>query len=166
MGSSGGLGVDPLFRSLSRFFSAVRRKILMVVRKFLCGVQSVADSGECSHRGHADGSFAWHLSQIAWPQQGRRKASTASLLQTAHRSFAGISSGDKDLGQVVSGNSEGDTTANRRLRSPDDLSLSIGDYRSSHFVHTAMCSRSRRAFCTGSGKRLFLVEGKLHREQN
>jgi hypothetical protein len=32
------------------------------------------------------------FSQIAWSQHGRRNAFTASLPQTAHRSFIGISS--------------------------------------------------------------------------
>lgn len=37
------------------------------------------------------------VSQIAWSQQGRRKALTASLLQTAHLSFMGISSRLREL---------------------------------------------------------------------
>ena len=69
----------------------------MVVRSALCGLQSSADRGECSHTGHDEGSVDWQLAQMACSQQGRRKASTASLLQMAQRSLAGISSWDSEL---------------------------------------------------------------------
>ena len=90
----------------SRFFSAVRRKTLIVVRSALCGLQSSPDRGECSHTGHDEGSVDWQLAQMACSQQGRRKASTASLLQMAQRSLAGISSWDSELecGDCVSQN--------------------------------------------------------------
>jgi len=69
----------------------------MVVRKDLLGLQSSAERGECSQTGHDEGSDDWQASQMACSQQGRRKALTASLLQMAHLSLAGISSWDSDL---------------------------------------------------------------------
>jgi hypothetical protein len=86
----------------SRFFSSVRRKTLIVVRRALCGLQSSADKGECSQTGHEAGRVAWQPSQMACSQQGKRNALTASLLQMAHRSFAGISSCGSELGLHVS----------------------------------------------------------------
>jgi hypothetical protein len=81
----------------SRFFSSVRKNTLMVVRSALCGLQSSADSGECSQTGHDAGRVDWQLSQMACSQHGRRKALTASLLQMAQRSFAGMSSCGREL---------------------------------------------------------------------
>ena len=81
----------------SRFFSSVRKNTLMVVRNALCGLQSSADSGECSQTGHELGSVDWQFSQMACSQHGRRNALTASLLQMAHRSFAGMSSCGRQL---------------------------------------------------------------------
>ena len=69
----------------------------MVVRSALCGLQSSADRGECSHTGHEEGRVEWQLSQIACSQHGKRNALIASLLQMAHRSFAGMSSWDSEL---------------------------------------------------------------------
>ena len=84
-------------RFVSRFFSSVRRNTLIVVRNDLCGLQSSAERGECSQTGQEAGSVDWQSSHIACSQQGRRKGLTANLLQIAHRSFAGMSSGASDL---------------------------------------------------------------------
>lgn len=59
VGSTGVTGVASLTsleRSASRFFSAVRRKTLIVVRSDLFGLQSSADKGECSQIGQEEGS--------------------------------------------------------------------------------------------------------------
>lgn len=120
-GSTGVTGVASLARWASRFFSAVRRKTLIVVRSALLGLQSSADRGECSQIGHDEGSDDWpgkgrvsqsvtlpteqqtseslHDSQIACSQHGRRNAFTANLLQIAHRSLMGMSSGLKELSE-------------------------------------------------------------------
>jgi hypothetical protein len=102
-------------RLASRFFSSVRRKTRTVVRRDLCGVQSSLESGECSQMGHEEGSVEWPMqpvsrspgvwkdgynvqpSQIACSQHGSLNALTASLLQMAQRSFAGMSSVDREL---------------------------------------------------------------------
>lgn len=97
LGSTGVAGAASLGRFDSRFFSSVRRNTLIVVRKALCGLQSSADRGECSQTGHEVGKVDWQLSHIACSQHGRRNALSASLLQMAHRSFAGISSWDREL---------------------------------------------------------------------
>lgn len=44
-------------RLASRFFSAVRRNTLIVVRNDLFGLQSSADKGECSQTGHDTGKL-------------------------------------------------------------------------------------------------------------
>lgn len=69
----------------------------MVVRRALFGLQSSTDSGECSQTGHWAGSLEWQPSHIDWSQHGNRKALAASLLQMAHRSLMGISSGTRAL---------------------------------------------------------------------
>jgi len=92
VGSMGVIGVASLGRLISLFFSSVLKKTLIVVLRDLCGLQSSADRGECSQTGQLVGSFEWQSSQMACSQHGRRKALTASLLQMAHRSLAGISS--------------------------------------------------------------------------
>lgn len=97
LGSTGVTGVASLGLFDSRFFSSVRRNTLMVVRRALCGLQSFAESGECSQTGQEAGRVDWQLSQMACSQHGKRNALTASLLQMAHRSFAGISSCDREL---------------------------------------------------------------------
>lgn len=97
LGSTGVMGLASTGRFSSRFFSSVRRKTRMVVRKALLGLQSSADRGECSQTGHDEGNDGWQASQMACSQQGRRKALTASLLQMAHLSLAGMSSWDSDL---------------------------------------------------------------------
>lgn len=102
-GSAGVTGVASFGLFDSRFFSSVRRNTLMVVRSALCGLQSSPDSGECSQTGHEAGKVEWQLSQMACSQHGRRKALTASLLQMAHRSFAGMSSWARELLYFVSG---------------------------------------------------------------
>jgi hypothetical protein len=118
----------------SRFFSSVRRKTLIVVRRALCGLQSSADKGECSQTGHEAGRVAWQPSQMACSQQGKRNALTASLLQMAHRSFAGISSCGSELYFQVS-----DTRRDLRRQSlcslPDKLGLRLGEgQRCRHFA--------------------------------
>jgi hypothetical protein len=54
-GASTGVGgvasLDSLGRDASRFFSAVRKNTLIVVRRDLLGLQSAADNGECSQTG-------------------------------------------------------------------------------------------------------------------
>lgn len=117
MGVTGVASLDSLSLASSFFFSCVRRKTLTVVRRDLWGVQPSAETGVCSHIGHVVGSVDWpsfahHIStgarnsrirrnkqdsQMACSQQGRRKALTASLLQMAHRSFSGMSSGLSEL---------------------------------------------------------------------
>ena len=94
MGVTGGVSFG---RADSRFFSSVLRNTLIVVLSDLCGLQSSADSGECSQTGHEAGSRDWQSSHMACSQQGRRNGLTASLLQIAHRSLAGMSSGARDL---------------------------------------------------------------------
>ncbi|QBZ61485.1 hypothetical protein PoMZ_08434 [Pyricularia oryzae] len=108
----------------SRFFSSVLTKTLIVVRKDFIGLQSSAESGECSQTGHDVGSVAWpvcrtagqfclqndglavparpwganlQFSQIAWSQHGSFTALIASLLQMAQRSLMGISSWVREL---------------------------------------------------------------------
>ena len=97
MASTGVTGGVSLGRDISRFFSSVLKKTLMVVRRDLWGLQSSAESGECSQTGHEAGNVDWQLSQMACSQHGRRKGFTASLLQMAHRSLAGISSSERVL---------------------------------------------------------------------
>lgn len=65
----------------------------MVVRRGLCGLASSAESGECSHTGQEVGSVDRQSSQMVCSQQGSLKAFAANLLQMAHFSFAGMSSG-------------------------------------------------------------------------
>lgn len=48
-----------LCRLDSLFFSAVRRKTLMVVRNDLFGLQSWAERGECSQTGQDCGKLDW-----------------------------------------------------------------------------------------------------------
>lgn len=55
--STGAGGAGSFGRLASLFFSAVRRNTLMVVLRDLFGLQSSADSGECSHTGHEGGRF-------------------------------------------------------------------------------------------------------------
>lgn len=100
LGSTGVMGVVATSLGLldSRFFSSVRKNTLIVVRNALCGLQSSADNGECSQTGQEAGREDWQLSQMACSQHGRRNALTASLLQMAHRSFAGMSSCGSELG--------------------------------------------------------------------
>lgn len=104
LGSTGVTGVAATSLGLldSRFFSSVLKNTLIVVRSALCGLQSSADRGECSQTGQEAGSVDWQLSQMACSQHGRRKALMASLLQMAHRSFAGISSCGRELKLEVS----------------------------------------------------------------
>jgi len=59
IGSGGVVGGVFFFASLSlasRFFSSVRRKTLIVVRRDLFGLQSAADTGLCSQTGHEEGN--------------------------------------------------------------------------------------------------------------
>jgi hypothetical protein len=58
--STGVLGAESFAscaKAASRFFSAVRMKTLIVVRRDLFGLQSSADKGECSQIGQASGRF-------------------------------------------------------------------------------------------------------------
>lgn len=119
VGASTGTGVASLISfslRASRFFSSVRRKTLMVVRKALCGLQSSAETGECSQTGQVVGRVDWpvrvrlctdeailqnlQVSQIAWSQHGRRNALTARRLQIAQRSLIGISSSERELENI------------------------------------------------------------------
>ena len=68
----------------------------MVLRD-LCGAASSAESGECSQTGQEFGRVDRQSSQIVCSQQGNLNAFAASLLQMAHFSFAGMSSGLKVL---------------------------------------------------------------------
>lgn len=120
MGVIGVIGVDSLACELSRFFSAVFRKALVVMRSLLLGLQSSADTGVCSQTGQVDGSVNLpasrqrtpgqgqrerpaearrysQFSQIICSQQGVLKALTASLLQMAQRSLKGTSSCGSEL---------------------------------------------------------------------
>lgn len=73
------------------------------------------------------------VSQIACSQQGRRKALTASLLQMAHRSLMGMSSGLRELlGGIVSDI----ITEKLKADELDQLELSWGNCRS-HVVDKA-----------------------------
>lgn len=56
LGVMGVMGVDSFAWELSRFFSAVLRKALVVMRSLLFGLQSSAETGVCSHTGQVDGS--------------------------------------------------------------------------------------------------------------
>jgi hypothetical protein len=72
---------------------------------------------------------------MACSQQGSRKAFTASLLQIAHRSLIGMSSGASELGFVlVSGLGFSNAGSNGE---PDELGLGIGVGRS-HVVGTTL----------------------------
>lgn len=122
----GVMGVGSFACELSRFFSAVLRKALVVMRSLLLGLQSSADTGVCSQTGQVDGrvnlpffrcqrhprrKFFWleegggvrergnhsQFSQIICSQQGVLKAFTASLLQMAQRSLKGTSSCGSEL---------------------------------------------------------------------
>jgi hypothetical protein len=114
-GVAGALFFVSFNRSASRFFSSVRRKTLIVVRRDLFGLQSSAATGVCSQTGQEDGRVDWpveivsksrgrwelrrclHVSHIACSQHGSRNALIASLLQIAHRSLIGISSWESEL---------------------------------------------------------------------
>lgn len=54
--STGVMGVASLACRLSRFFSAVLRNALVVIRNDLLGLQSSAEMGVCSQTGHVEGS--------------------------------------------------------------------------------------------------------------
>jgi len=76
IGSDGVAGGVCFLASLSlasRFFSSVRRKTLIVVRRDLFGLQSAAETGLCSQTGHEDGSVEWplimHISMRAFDMQ-------------------------------------------------------------------------------------------------
>lgn len=126
--STGVMGVASLACRLSRFFSAVLRNALVVIRNDLLGLQSSAEMGVCSQTGHVEGSDNLpeavsdsvgplkkppqkkresgrhsQFSQIICSQQGVRKALTASLLQMAQRSLMGTSSCGNELELSVSG---------------------------------------------------------------
>lgn len=60
-GVGGALSFASFGRLASLFFSSVRRKTLIVVRRALCGLQSSKESGECSHTGQEDGRRAWPM---------------------------------------------------------------------------------------------------------
>lgn len=54
--SIGVTGVGSLACRLSRFFSAVLRNALVVIRSDLFGLQSSAEMGVCSQTGHVEGN--------------------------------------------------------------------------------------------------------------
>lgn len=54
--STGVMGVASFACRLSRFFSAVLRNALVVIRNDLLGLQSSAEIGVCSQTGHVEGS--------------------------------------------------------------------------------------------------------------
>lgn len=58
-GVTGVVSLASLTRRASRFFSSVRRKTLIVVRRDLFGLQSSAATGVCSQTGHDEGSVDW-----------------------------------------------------------------------------------------------------------
>jgi hypothetical protein len=58
-GVAGSESLSSFGRLASRFFSAVRKKTLIVVRSDLFGLQSSADKGECSQTGHDAGRLDW-----------------------------------------------------------------------------------------------------------
>lgn len=114
--SMGVMGVDSLASKLSRFFSAVFRKALVVMRRDLLGLQSSCEIGVCSHTGQVArraclpgrvlmdciygeevGIQSLQFSQTICSQQGVRKALTANLLQMAQRSLIGTSSCGREL---------------------------------------------------------------------
>lgn len=113
-GVMGVTGVGSLAWALSRFFSAVFRKALVVMRSLLLGLQSSAETGLCSQTGQVEGRVSlpavvshakarmrdWgdaQFSQIICSQHGVLKALTASLLQIAQRSLKGTSSCGSEL---------------------------------------------------------------------
>lgn len=57
MGVGGADSLASFARKASLFFSAVRKKTFMVVRRDLFGLQSSAERGECSQTGQDDGRF-------------------------------------------------------------------------------------------------------------
>lgn len=60
-GVSGGLFFSSFRRRASRFFSSVRRKTLIVVRKDLLGLQSSPATGVCSQTGQDEGRVNWPI---------------------------------------------------------------------------------------------------------
>lgn len=60
-GVSGVLFFSSFRRRASRFFSSVRRKTLIVVRKDLLGLQSSAATGVCSQTGQDEGRVDWPI---------------------------------------------------------------------------------------------------------
>jgi len=59
IGVSGGEFFSSFSRRASRFFSSVRRKTLIVVRRDLFGLQSAAATGVCSQTGQEEGRVDW-----------------------------------------------------------------------------------------------------------
>ena len=60
-GVIGGLVFASFNRRASRFFSSVRRKTLIVVRRDLFGLQSPPETGVCSQTGHEEGRVDWPI---------------------------------------------------------------------------------------------------------
>ena len=112
----------------------------MVVRSALCGLQSPADSGACSHTGHELGSVAWHVSQMACSQQGRRNALTASLLQMAQRSLAGMSSCGRELGLGLSATQR--VSEGGEAGVPDELDLRFCEAQRGGHFHFVLLGRA------------------------
>lgn len=61
----GGLFFTSFDRRASRFFSSVRRKTLIVVRRDLFGLQSSAATGVCSQTGQDEGRVDWPIADIS-----------------------------------------------------------------------------------------------------
>lgn len=64
-GVGGGLFLTSFNRRASRFFSSVRRKTLIVVRRDLLGLQSSAATGVCSHTGQEEGRVDWPVTDMS-----------------------------------------------------------------------------------------------------
>lgn len=59
-----GLFLASFDRMASRFFSSVRRKTLIVVRRDLFGLQSSAATGVCSQTGQEEGRVDWPSADV------------------------------------------------------------------------------------------------------
>jgi hypothetical protein len=64
-GVAGALFFVSFNRSASRFFSSVRRKTLIVVRRDLFGLQSSAATGVCSQTGQEEGRVDWPVEIVS-----------------------------------------------------------------------------------------------------
>lgn len=92
--STGVIGVASLACRLSRFFSAVLRNALVVIRNDLLGLQSSAEMGVCSQTGHVEGSdnLPDAVSDRSAEKKQNRMEPTLTVL-TNHLLAAGCSEG-------------------------------------------------------------------------